>query len=150
LSTETVLKHFKRIAPYQERPLEEIYEDPQVYRFFIENHQTKVFSLVPEDNAPAINCGISTDDVRYARAVDNLAQVDVVGLTESYDEFVEDLRTHFGWWPNGPDLRRDVNVSHEPWDVGPEFRNRIAADNAYDVEFYARATELVARRRAHR
>jgi hypothetical protein len=148
--TVSVLKHFKRIERYQDRPLEEIYEELQVYRFFIENHQTKVFSLVAEDNAPAINCAIVTDDVRYARALDNLAHVDVVGLTESYEEFIEELRAKFGWWRNGPDLRRDVNVSRESWDVRPEFRDRIAADNAYDVEFYARATELVAHRRARR
>ena len=45
--TVSVLKHFKRVEPrFRESTLEAIYDDRQIFRFFVENHQTKVFSLV--------------------------------------------------------------------------------------------------------
>jgi hypothetical protein len=145
--TISVLKHFKRVEPrFGECALEAIYDDRQIFRFFVENHQTKVFSLVPEDNEQAINCGLTMDDTRYERARRNLAQVDVLGLTEAYDDFVLDTQRRFGWWPGGADLEMRSNVSTEAWDVGPSFRARIAADNAYDVALYEFARELVTQR----
>jgi hypothetical protein len=145
--TISVLKHFKRSDErLRDRTLEAIYADRPTFRFFVENHQTKVFSLVPEDEKPAINCGMTTDDVRYARARENLARVDVIGLTEAYDDFIETVRRRFGWWPAGLDPVPRANVSTEGWDVEPAFRERIAADNAYDVRLYEYAKELIASR----
>ena len=147
--TLSVLNHFKRQSAYSHLSLEAIYENHHVFRFFVENHQTKVFSLGPDDDEPAINCGLTIDDARFARARDNLARVDVVGLTESYGAFVDDIRRRFGWWPNGVDLHDRANVSTEAWNVDAAFRRRIAAENAYDVELYQYAQRLVARRRTH-
>ena len=145
--TVSVLKHFKRVEPrFRECTLEAIYDDRQIFRFFVENHQAKVFSLVPEDNEPAINCGLTMDDARYERARRNLARVDVLGLTEAYDDFVLETQRRFGWWEAGADLEIRTNVSTEAWDVGPAFRERIAADNAYDVALYEEARALVRRR----
>ena len=135
----------RREARFREASLESIYEDRPIFRFFVENHQTKVFGLVPEDNEVAINCGLTIDDARFARARDNLARVDVIGLTEAYDEFVAAVRGRFGWWPDGVDLRERANVSTEDWDVEPAFRARIAADNAYDLELYEYAKRLAVR-----
>jgi hypothetical protein len=142
--TISVLKHFKRVEPrFAERPLEAIYDDRQIFRFFVENHQTKVFSLVPEDNEQAINCGLTMDDARYERACRNLGDVDVLGLTEAYDDFVLAVQRRFGWWEGGADFEVRTNVSTEAWDIEPAFRARIAADNAYDVALYDYARELV-------
>ena len=142
--TISVLKHFKRLeARFRESPLEAIYDDRQIFRFFVENHQTKVFSMVPEDNEQAINCGLTTDDARYARARENLARVDVLGLTEAYDDFLAETQRRFGWWRDGADLDLRSNMSTEDWDVEPAFRARIASDNAYDVALYDYARELV-------
>src|SRR5262249_24908647 len=42
--TVSHLKHFKRLHDrFHDLPLEEIYEDPFVFRHFVDNHQTKVF-----------------------------------------------------------------------------------------------------------
>jgi hypothetical protein len=142
--TISVLKHFKRVEPrFRGSSLEAIYDDRQIYRFFVENHQTKVFSLVPADNEPAINCGLTMDDGRYERARRNLARIDVLGLTEAYDDFVIETQRRFGWWDGGADLEIRTNVSTEAWDVDPAFRERIAADNAYDVALYDDARALV-------
>jgi hypothetical protein len=142
--TVSVLKHFKRVeARFRDLPLEAIYDDRQIFRFFVENHQTKVFSLAPEDNEQAINCGLTIDDARYASARENLARIDVIGLTEEYERFVAEVRKRFGWWPDGVDLETRENVSTEGWDVGADFRERIAADSAYDVQFYEYAKELI-------
>ena len=144
--TISVLKQFKRReARFRDASLESIYDDRPIFRFFVENHQTKVFGLAPEDNEVAINCGLTIDDARFARARDNLAQVDVIGLTEAYDEFVAGVRGRFGWWSDGVDLRERANVSTEDWDVEPAFRARIAADNAYDLELYEDAKRRAVR-----
>ena len=72
--TISVLKQFKRREErFRDWSLESIYEDRPIFRFFVENHQTKVFSLAPEDNEVAINCGLTIDDARFARARENLA-----------------------------------------------------------------------------
>ena len=145
--TISILKQFKRREPrFADLPLEAVYEDRPIFRFFVENHQTKVFALAPEDNEVAINCGMDIDDARYARARANLERVDVVGLTESYADFVERVRDRFGWWPRGVDLNQRENVSPEDWDVDAAFRARIAADNRYDLQLYEDARSLALRR----
>jgi hypothetical protein len=142
--TVSVLKHFKRVeARFRDCTLEAIYDDRQIFRFFIENHQTKVFSLVPSDNEVAINCGLTLDDARYERARASLARVDVLGLTEAYDNFVDEAQRRFGWWAQGVDRDIRSNVSTEAWDVESSFRARIAADNAYDVALYEHARDLL-------
>jgi hypothetical protein len=142
--TISVLKHFKRVEErFRSCSLEEIYGDRQIFRFFVENHQTKVFSLDASDNEQAINCGLTLDDARFDRACANVARVDLLGLTEAYDDFVRTAQHRFGWWPDGVDLDIRTNLSTEDWDVAPGFRDRIAADNAYDVAFYEYARSLL-------
>jgi len=146
--TISVLKQVKRRdARFRDTPLESIYDDRPTFRFFVENHQTKVFSLTPDDHEVAINCGLTIDDVRYARAQENLARVDVIGFTESFDAFIAEVRARFGWWPAGVDPQTRANVSTEDWDVDPTFRARIAADNAYDIQLYEYAKTLTVRSR---
>lgn len=142
------LRHFKRHPRYRHLSLEEIYEDAEIFAFYVENHQTKVLSLRPDDHQDSIVCALKIDDDRLADARANLETIDVLGITEAFPDFIAEVRLRFGWWPNGPDLSRRVNETTEGWDVGPELRARIAVDNAYDVELYWYAQELVARRRA--
>ena len=86
------LRHFKRDPAYRHLSLDQIYDDRVVFRFYVENHQTKVFGLGPDDNEDAINCGLTIDDARFCRAKENLASVDVLGLTEAYGEFIDEIR----------------------------------------------------------
>ena len=87
------------------------------------------------------------DAERLARAKANLEKVDVVGLSDHYEDFVKELHDRFGWWPQGLDVPKKVNQSRESWEVSDALRKRIEADNACDIEFYEHARELVARRR---
>ena len=109
------LRHFKRDPAYRHLSLDQIYDDRVVFRFYVENHQTKVFGLRSEDNEDAINCGLTIDDARFVQAKENLASVDVLGLTEAYGEFIDEIRSRFGWWPTGVDVDRRENASREGW-----------------------------------
>ncbi|HEY5171044.1 MAG TPA: hypothetical protein VIK54_04885 [Acidimicrobiia bacterium] len=182
--TISVLKHFKRLSKrYHEYALEEIYDDPFVFAHFIENHQTRMFSVTAEDKPEAFGSTMSywatasllglgappeneaadevdrdraiaaakesmVDERRFEVAKQHLARVDVIGFTEQYDEFIDELRRRFGWWPNGIDTEAKANLSSEAWTESAALRERIAADNALDVELYAFAKQLVERRRA--
>jgi len=86
------------------------------------------------------------DEERFARAKANLDRVDVIGFSERYGEFVDELRDRYGWWPTGLHVDKKVNRSPESWEVSDALRKRIEYDNAVDIEFYEYAQEVVARR----
>jgi hypothetical protein len=145
--TVSLLRHLKQLdSGFHARTLEEIYDDDFAFKCYIANHQTKVFCLTADDEARSILRPIVVDDDRFRLAKENLASVDVVGVTEQYREFLEELRHRFGWWPNRVgDARYDIGG--EKWDADAAFRRRIADENSYDVEFYEFALELIACRR---
>jgi hypothetical protein len=174
--TVSVLKHFKRLRDrYRDLSLDAIYDDPVVFPFFIENHQTKVFAVTPADRPNAFASAltydeirdrldiaghadttvasdvpdtIAVDEARLAQAKTNLAAVDVIGCDETFHAFVEDLRDRFGWWSAGIDDGPRANVSSERWEAGSALRTRIAADNRFDLELYEHARELMRQRRS--
>ncbi len=179
--TISVLKHFKRLSRrYRTFTLEEIYEDPFVFAHFIENHQTRMFSVTAEDKPEAFGSVMSywataallgfgpqrpnatqedmdreraivpvkasmVDERRFEVAKQQLATVDVIGFSERYDEFIDELRRRYGWWPSGLNTKSRANESSEVWDVPAAFRKRIAADNAFDVELCNFAEQVVHR-----
>jgi hypothetical protein len=164
--TVSVLKQFKRLYErYRDLSLDAIYDDAFVYRHFVENHQTKIFSVTAADHPRMLastldyqdfrdhlesarpDSGgepdtITIDTHRLAAAKENLARVEVVGLNERFEEFVETLRSRFGWWPGGMAGDARANVSAEAWEAGTALRARIAQDNAFDVELYEHAKGL--------
>lgn len=144
--TISYLKHCKRFQPqHKHQTLEQIYEDPLFYPMLMENHQAKVFSMTPDDRLHSILEAIKIDDRRLQIACANLERVDVLGLHEHYDEFVEEIRSRYGW--KFDDMPNQF-VGTESWPVSDAFRARIAADNAADIAFYQYARGLHARRRA--
>jgi hypothetical protein len=88
---------------------------------------------------------IKVDDDRLRIACENLEKVDVVGLHEHYHEFLDEIRSRFGW---RFDEVANWHVSEQSAPVSDAFRRRIAADNAADMAFYEYARGLHARRRA--
>jgi serine O-acetyltransferase len=182
--TISVLKHFKRLSKrYKEFELAQIYEDPFVFAHFVENHQTRMFSVTAADapeafgskmsywaTASLLGVGVAREDIdvsdvdreraiaaakesmvdesRFALALEQLKKVDVIGFSERYDEFIDELRERFGWWPSGLSTKARANESSEGWSVPDELRARIAHDNAFDVQLYEYAERLVAERRA--
>jgi len=170
--TVSVLKHFRRLWPrFADVSLDAIYEEPFVFRHFVENFQTRVLSLTAADGTqsfcsrasyreirdalagpgplpePAADATVTTDAPRVAAACAALETIDVLGLTDDLAGFVHELRRRFGWWPDGIDASGRVNVSSEDWDVSPSLLRRIAVDNAADTEVYRHAAALVARSR---
>ena len=143
--TISYLKHCKRYHPeMRDKRLEEIYEDPWVQPMYLRNHQSKLYAMRLDDRLESHLDVLEVDDQRLQLAVANLERVDVLGLTEHYADFLDDVRARLGWRIDpAPALR----VSTEDWDVPPAFRSRIAADNEADLAFYDHARSLHRRRR---
>lgn len=129
--------------------LEEIYARPFVYEMLIHNHQTKVFSMQRSDQPETYMDVIDVDGARLALAKANLANVDVLGVTEQYDHFLEDVEHRFGWQVKRQ-ARSNVTPVHHRYPVSDALRRQIAADNAIDIELYEYAKDLVAMRRSRR
>ena len=135
-------------APVTASSLEEVYEQSNVYEPLVHDHQTKIFSMTLDDQPRGYLQVIDVDRPRLELAKENLAAVDVVGLTERYDDFLDLVTERFGW-----SIKRDARANVTPagsTPVSEALRRRIAADNAIDMELYEFATELVAARRIRR
>jgi hypothetical protein len=143
--TVSVLHHFSRIPRHRGKSPEQLYEDGDI-RLWIDNHQTKIFSVTADEEPRALARTIPIDANRLRAAKANLANVAVIGLTERYGSFIEELRRRFNWWPDGIDHRARANVSNERPTISPELRRRILADNVFDLELYEHATHLLAER----
>jgi hypothetical protein len=167
--TVSVLKHFKsHFERYAPLSLAALYDDPFLFEQYVHDHQTRVFATTPAD-APetvvstltheqnrarhlggpdpegAVPGGwttITVDAARLELAKTNLARIDVVGVNARYTEFVETLRTRFGWWPQGVDTAERVNVGDPDLEVDAALRRRIADDKAFDVQLYEFADRL--------
>jgi hypothetical protein len=146
---ERVISHIahcrRQHIVHQDRPLEAVYEDGWLHPHFFRNYQVKQFALTIEDDPKAHNEVITIDDARLQIAVANLQRVDVLGLTDRYDEFLADVVARFGW-SLGRGQR--LQVRPDPVSVSAAFRAQIEADNQADLEFYEAARELHRRRRA--
>jgi hypothetical protein len=127
----------------RERTLEEIYDDPELFARVIHNHQTKMFSMTVEDEPESFRDIVAVDDARLALALANLERVDVVGLSERFDDFLDETHDRFDW-----QFQKTVrtNAAGNVAEVSTALRLRIAADNAYDLAFYETARDLVERR----
>jgi hypothetical protein len=135
---ERTISHLKQLqeADPANRPLEELYEDPDLYRPVLHDHQVRMFALAPSDDIEGYySLPLDIDDARFARACDNLAQLDLVGFQHRYDAFEAALVDRYGWTLARVErLRRS-----EPLEVSAAFRRRIAEDNRADVAFFEHA-----------
>jgi hypothetical protein len=156
--TISLLRQFKRNQPWEDatglrpraaRTLEELYEQPLVFDPLIHNHQTKIFSMTRDDDPQTYMDVIDVDRARLELAKANLATIDVVGLTEGYNDFLDDVEARFGWQiVRG--AKKNATPASDIQPVDPELRRRIAVDNAIDMELYEYAKELVQLRRSRR
>jgi hypothetical protein len=142
--TVSVLRHCKRHnREHRELPLEAIYEDPWIQPMMIRDHQAKLFGITLDDAPESLFDVIEVDSERLEIAKRNLERLDVLGLSERFDDFLDQLARRFGW---RVDPVPSLGVSIEGWDVSPSFRRRIAADNAVEVAFYEHAKTMYERR----
>lgn len=153
--TLSLLRQMKRTQPWEDepderrplatRPLEEIYEHPRVFGPLIHDHQTKIFSMTPSDNPRTYMDEIDVDDTRLVLAKANLAKIDILGVMEQFDDFLDAVETGFGWRiVRG--ARKNATPLADLTPVDPAFRRRIAEDNAIDVELYGHAKRIVEQR----
>jgi hypothetical protein len=153
--TISLLRQFQRPSPWAPerqatlatKTLDEVYDHPRIYEQLVHNHQTKIFSMQPSDGPQNYMQVIGMNDARLERAKSNLAAVDVIGTTEDYAAFVDTVNARFGWAvPH--DLRENATPLDGTAPATDALRNRIATDNALDVELHAYALELAAARRS--
>lgn len=72
----------------------------------------------------------------------NLERVDVLGVHEESDDFLDRLGRRMGWT-----IDREIRVnSGPPVELADSFRRRIEEGNALDRELYEHARALLARR----
>jgi hypothetical protein len=133
----------RRHAPHMS--LTDLYEDPDVFSRFLDNHQTKMFALEARDDPESFTDAIRIDRARLDAAKERLASIDVIGFQEDHHGVVQAARQAFGW-PE-PQATWSANVSPET-DVPSGLRERIAEDMGWDRELYDFAAGLVAGRAA--
>jgi len=141
--TLSYLRMNKRLDPFRDASLDEIYDHAENFEMFIHNHQTKVFSITEADHVVCVMDTIAIDDSRLALAKENLAKVDVVGLAERFDGFLDEVHRRYGLVIGDVP---DGNVGEGDWPVSDALRRRIEEDNRADMELYEFACELVAER----
>jgi hypothetical protein len=130
--TLSALRHHREKTPAdQDKSLEEIYEEP--FRFeLVHNHMVKMLSLTVDEMQDGALTHVEFTPERLARAKQRLAEIDAVGLQENFDDFCAQLTRRFGWNLGPPQFANRT----QPVDVDAAFRNRIASDNADDIELY--------------
>jgi hypothetical protein len=136
--TVSFLKHWRTQVPSRsDLSLEELYDNEIDRRNFAMNHQTRIFSMTAEDGAQNFLDWIDIDAQRLKNAKANVDRVDVLGVQEHYDRFLERLEQHYGLVLRG--LPRQLVSAYE--EVPDALRRRILDDNAADLELYEHARE---------
>jgi hypothetical protein len=142
--TLSFLRHHRRLtAEDRDKPLEEIYDDPFRFDALLHNHMVKMFALTTDEMTDGMLTKVDFTPAHLERAKAQLATVDVVGLQERFEEFCRELERRFGWPLGDPFFANRT----KPVKVSSTFRDRIARDNAMDVELYEFARELERERR---
>jgi hypothetical protein len=142
---DRVISHLRHTHRYKmpDRPLEEVYESPWFHALFFVDYQVKQFAFHPDD-APECHMDVlAIDEARFARAVENLDRIDVLGFTDRYDELTSELVRRYGWTLPPTERREVAPVRTE---VSRALRARIEADNEADVAFYHEARQRRAAR----
>jgi hypothetical protein len=143
---ERTLSYLRRHRDFESsdrhRSLEEIYDDPFQFHGAVHNHMTKMLSLTPGEMAAGMLTHVDFTRDHLERAKDALAGIGAVGRQEHLEDFCAELTARFGWRLGEPVT---ANTS-APVEVSESFRARIAEDNAFDVELFAFAKQLLASR----
>ena len=153
--TVSLLRQFRRKQPwategapeprFTRSSLEDVYAHPMVFEPLIHNHQTKIFSMRESDQPESYMDVLAMDADRLAVAKENVAKVDLLGVTERYGDFLDEVEARFGWHVER-DARANATPSDDNEPVSLDLRRQIEADNALDIELHAHAAALVAAR----
>lgn len=118
----------------EDTPLVEIYEDPFRFEAMIQNHMTRTLSLTPEEMVAGdgVLTRVPYTPERLEMAKEALAGLDTFGIQERLDDLCAELEARWGL-DTGEPLRTNTT---EPVEVPAGFADRIAEDNALDMELY--------------
>ena len=124
----------------EDTPLVEIYEDPFRFEHMIRNHMVRILSLSPEEmeEHDGVLTPVPYTRERLERAKESLANLDLFGLQDRFEDFCGELAHQYGLDVGEP-LRSNTT---EPSDIPYGFAERIAEDNALDMELYDYACTL--------
>jgi hypothetical protein len=124
----------------EDTPLVEIYEDPFRFTHMIQNHMVRTLSLSPEEmlEHDGVLTPVPYTRDRLERAKEALAGLALFGLQSRFEEFCDELAMRYGLDVGEP-LRSNTT---EPADFPDGLADRIAADNALDMELYDYACSL--------
>ena len=124
----------------EDTPLVEIYEDPFRFEHMIRNHMTRTLSLSPDEMLAhdGVLTPVPYTPERLELAEEALAGLELFGLQDRFDEFCDELGVRYGLEVGGK-LRSNTT---EPTEVPPGLADRIAEDNALDMELYEFACTL--------
>jgi hypothetical protein len=129
----------------EDTSLVEIYEDPFRFEKMLQNHMVRMLSLTPDEMVPGdgVLAPVPYTRERLEMAKTALEQLDLFGLQPRLDEMCDELTSRYGL-VLGPPVRSNTT---EPRETPPGLADRIAEDNALDMELYEYACDLYARRR---
>ena len=141
--TLSFLRHHRKMTPDdRDKPFEEIYEDDFRFHGLVHNHMVKMFGLTPAEMTDGMLTRVDFDDGHLERAKAGLQSIDVWGLQEEFEAFCAELEARFGWTLGSPLWANRT----APADIPASLLERIAIDNALDVELYDFAVEAYAER----
>jgi hypothetical protein len=115
-------------------PLVEIYEDPFRFEHMVRNHMVRTLSLSPEEmlEHDGVLTPVAYTPERLERAKEALTGLDLFGLQDGFEDFCGELADRYGLDVGAP-VRSNTT---EPVDVPDGLADRIAEDNALDMELY--------------
>ena len=129
----------------EDTPLDQIYEDPFRFTHMIQNHMVRMLTLSPHELLAhdGVLTPVAYTQDRLDRAKEALARLDLFGLQNRFEEFCDELSTGYGLDVGEP-LHSNTT---EPTDLPDALADRIAEDNALDLELYDYACSLYDTRR---
>lgn len=144
------LEHAATVRDLELPNYEQLYDDPHLHPRFFANHQCRMFALTADDDPLGVTAPfddprtdrppLELDEGRLAIAKEQLAKVDVVGLTEDFEGFCAEVTRRFGI-PTEDVVTRNQAPSVAP-EVSDSLRARITEDNQMDVALYEHAVAL--------
>jgi hypothetical protein len=139
-SLSLLRQHQQRDEEFRSASLEDVYNDPVVLHGMIHNFMVRVLTMTADETSRGVMTMVPYDEDRLGRAKENLEhRVVAFGLQEDFDGFCSELSARFGWEVGGPVTFENRTT---PVDASDELRERIARDNALDVELFRFAQEL--------
>lgn len=142
--TLSMLAHKKSNWPeYADTDPRAMLDDEQLVANQIQDYQTKVFAFDhPDECSESVNCPLDISTDRFERACQRLRDLDIIGLTERFEESVARVQRLTGL--KFPALKRK-NVTGSQWRIGADdqkLEQRIIELVPRDIKFYALAQKL--------